>query len=55
MTIKIYTGNGITLLWALGIYCPYVYEKHLCRQSKWKTNGLLASTKEDKLFNDMLL
>lgn len=55
MTIKMHKSNSISFSQALGIYRPYVYGKHLCRQSKWKTNGLLVSTKEDKLFNDMLL
>lgn len=55
MTIKMHNSNSLTFIQALGIYCPYVYGKHLCRQSKWKTNGLLASTKDDKPFNDMLL
>lgn len=55
MTIKMHNSNSIAFIWALGIYCPCVWEKHLCRQSKWKTNGLLASTEEDKHFNDKLL
>lgn len=55
MTIKMYNSNSTTLIQASGIYCLYVYGKHLYRQSKWKTNGLLAFPWEDKPFNDKLL